>query len=91
MPNTTIFDKVKKALRLTTSSFDDEITDLIDAALSDLALTGIAVDSDDNPLLIRAVITYCRANFGTPADYDRLKLSYDEQKSQMLMAHGYID
>ena len=40
-------------------------------------------------LVLRAVVTYCRLNFGQPDDYDRLKASYDEQKAQMGMATGY--
>lgn len=39
----------------------------------------------------RAIVTYCRVNFGSPADYDRLKAAYDEQKSQMQTATGYTD
>lgn len=96
----TILSKVKLALRIVTTDFDDEIKDLINAALKDLGIAGVTVDSlivvttastiyDD--LLIRAIITYCRANFGDASDgeYDRLKASYDEQKAQMQMATGY--
>lgn len=40
-------------------------------------------------LLIRAIITYVRLNFGTPDDYDRLYQSYWEQKAQLISASGY--
>lgn len=40
-------------------------------------------------LLIRAIITYVRLNFGTPDDYDRLYQSYWEQKAQLITASGY--
>lgn len=79
----------KKALRLTTTGFDDEITDLINAALKDMGLAGITEDDVTDPLVRKAVITYCRLNFGQPDDYDKLKASYDEQKAQMSMASGY--
>ena len=42
-----------------------------------------------DPLLIQAIITYCRLNFGTPDDYEKLKASYDEQKAQLQTATGY--
>ena len=99
----TILAKVKTALRITTTDFDAEITDLINACLLDLGIAGITVDSlivvqttgnIYNDLLIRAIITYCRANFGDAngvEEYDRLKASYDEQKAQMQMASGYTD
>ena len=74
-----------------TDAFDTEITDLIDAAQADLKIAGISIIDEQDPLLIRAVITYCRANFGQPDDYDRLKASYDEQKAQLQTATGYTD
>jgi hypothetical protein len=52
------------------------------------------VESDAlNPLVKRAVLTYCKMNFGEVEDgfYDRLKASYDEQKSQMLMSSTFTD
>lgn len=82
--------KVKLALRLTVDYFDLELEGLIAAALADLGIAGISADELANdPLVTRAVITFCRVNFGTPDDYDRLKASYDEQKAQMQVATGY--
>lgn len=84
-----MIDKVKLALRITTNAFDDEISDLIEAALKDLGIAGVTNDDITDPLIIRAVITYCKCHFGEPDEYDRLKRSYDEQKAQMSMATGY--
>lgn len=84
-----ILAAVKLALRITTDAFDDELSDLIVAALQDMRLAGITNNDVSDPLVKRAVITYCRLNFGQPDDYDRLKASYDEQKGQMGMATGY--
>lgn len=89
-------DKVKLALRITTTEFDNEIQDLISAALADLGIAGVSVDeksdeAESDPLIVRAVVTYCKANFGVADEYDRLKASYDEQKAQLQMATGYTD
>lgn len=84
-----MIERVKLALRITTYAFDQEIADLIDAALRDLGSAGVTNDDITDPLIIRAVVTYCKCNFGQPDDYDRLKASYDEQKAQMSMATGY--
>lgn len=86
-----MLDKIKLALRITTAAFDTEIKDLIAAALADLGLAGIAKLDETDPLILRAVTTYCRANFGSPDDYDRLKAAYDEQKAQLQVATGYTD
>lgn len=82
--------KVKLALRITTTAFDTEINGLIAAACADLGVVGVSVESTTtDALLTRAIITYCRMNFGSPEDYDRLKASYDEQKAQMISCTGY--
>lgn len=94
-----LLDKVKTACRVTSTAYDAELTDLIASALDDLGLTDILpsvlVDNDStiSPLIRKAVITYCRVNFGsvTVENYDRLKASYDEQKAQLLMASGYTN
>lgn len=86
---TQILTAVKTALRITTTAFDDELNELILAALLDMKLAGISNQDTDDPLVRRAVITYCRLHFGEPDDFDRLKKSYDEQKAQMSMATGY--
>lgn len=86
-----MLNKVRMALRITTEAFDDELTDLINAGLADLGIAG--ADGENvvltDPLTIRAIITYCKMNFGEPDEYDRLKKSYDEQKAQMSMATGW--
>lgn len=88
-----MLDKVKLALRIKSQAFDSEIEDLIAAALADLGLAGVtaAQELEADPLITRAVVTYCRANFGEPDDYERMKESYDEQKAQLSMATGYTD
>lgn len=84
-------NKIKLALRITSDAFDSELTDLVEAGLMDLGIAGVeetsAVMSD--PLVLRAVITYCKVHFGEPDEYDRLKRSYDEQKAQLSTATGY--
>lgn len=89
MANSTTLAAVKMALRVSTTAFDNEISGLIDAALLDMGLAGVTNDDDTDALILRAVVTYCRLNFGQPDDYDRLKASYDEQKAQLGMATGY--
>ena len=90
MADTTLIAAAKLALRLTTNAFDTEISSLLDAAYLDMGVAGIEPESDD-ALVKTAAITYVRAHFGSPADYDRLKKSYDEQKAQLSTCTGYTD
>lgn len=91
-----MLDKVKLALRITTDAFDTELTQLIAAAKLDLGIAGVTVpattDEGLDEIVQRAIITYCKLNFGEVDRvefYDRLKASYDEQKAQLSMATGY--
>lgn len=88
---TQIKAKVKLSLRITTTAFDSEIEDLILAGLADMGIAGVTNTTVTDPLIVRAVATYCKMNFGEPDEYDRLKASYDEQKAQLSMATGYTD
>ena len=45
----------------------------------------------EDALIKRAIITYVRANFGTPDDYEKVKAAYDEQKAQLAVHTGYTD
>lgn len=86
---------VKEAMRIVDvdNEFDWEIACLIKSAAADLGIAGITGDNAvaDDPLVYRAIVTYCRMGFGTPDDYDRLKQSYDEQKAQLQIASGYTE
>lgn len=84
-----MLELVKLALRISTDAFDTELNMLIAAAQTDLGIAGVTLPAELDPICQRAVITYCKMNFGEPDEYDRLKASYDEQKAQLSMATGY--
>lgn len=83
--------ELKTALRITTEEFDTEIQALANSAVKDLTIAGVIVPADNDALFNLAVITYVKAHFGNPENYDRLKKSYDEQKAQLQMATGYTN
>lgn len=87
-----MLEAVKKALGITSDAgiIVDEIQDLIQAALYDLITNGIkAIEMQNDPLIIQAVKTYCRAFFHSPADYDNLLKSYEQQKGHLMQCSGY--
>ena len=84
-------DKVKMGLRISTTAYDEELTDLIAAAKLDMGIAGVVVPSSLDEIVTRAIITYCKMSFGLPEDYDRLKRAYDEQKAQLVTATGYTN
>lgn len=86
-----MLEACKLALGITASAYDAEIQDLIDAALLDLKIAGVKSDLTYDKLILQAVKTYVRAHFRSPADYERLKASYDEQKAQLMVARNYTN
>ena len=88
-----LLDKAKVALRITVEDYDEQISDLIEAAKLDLGIAGVVLPEELDALCSHAIITYCRVHFGSPEpeEYDRLKRAYDEQKAQLQNATGYTD
>jgi len=87
-----MIENVKKALRITTDHFDDEVQDLISAAKEDLSFSG-GIDTDDEeirPLIKRAIITYCKAYFGYDnPEADRFQESYIMIKQHLALFGDY--
>jgi len=93
-----MLDKVKLALRISGNAFDDEVADVINAAIADLRLVGIAIpdnggspDVSGDPLLVRAVILYAKANFGYLEDAEKYRSAYDYLKCALCLAGGSDD
>lgn len=88
-----LIDDVKSALRISNNSFDGELTILISAAASDLILAGVTsakANSLTDPLIQRAVIVYCKANFGLDnPDAEKYQKSFDSLKMHLTLTDEY--
>lgn len=82
--------EVKKALRVTNNFFDDEVTGLIESAKLDLLIAGVNVISEDDALIKRAIITYCKAHFGYDnKEAERFNDSYVMLKQHLSLSGDY--
>lgn len=86
-----LVQSAKLALRIMTNVFDEQINDILQAAMIDLGIAGVTVPESEDAIVKLACITFVRMHFGQPDEYDRLKASYDEQKAQLSMATNYTD
>lgn len=85
-----MLEKVKLALRIKNNKFDDEIIDLIEEAKSDLKLSGVAKIDDTDSLILRAIKTYCKANFGLAnKDSEKYQKSYNSLKEHLSLSGDY--
>lgn len=86
-----LLDNCKIAIRVSTTAYDSEIQEYIESAKLDLGIAGVEVPEGADALVNKAIMTYVKMSFGAPANYDKLKASYDEQKAQLMTATGYTD
>ena len=85
-----MLEKMKLALRIKSSAFDLEILDLINAAKLDLRLSGIIKFEEEDPLILQAVKTYCKANFGLDnKDSEKYQASYESLKQHLSLCGDY--
>ncbi|MDZ4567466.1 head-tail connector protein [Bacillus cereus] len=88
-----MLEVVKKALRISHTALDDEVDDLIEAARTDLKLSGVSgfkSNDDTDPLIKRAIIMYAKANFIVDVkEAERFQLSYNMLKNHLTLAGDY--
>lgn len=88
-----LLEDVKLALRITSSAFNSEIEDIIGAAKADLKLSGVAetkAEDEDDPLIKRTIIVYCKAHFGYDnPEAERFQQSYDMLKAHLTLSQEY--
>lgn len=88
-----LLDDVKDALRLSGNDLNTEVNDLISAAQADLKLSGILTSkavSTTDPLIRRAVVVYCKANFGWDnQEGEKFQTSYNMLKQHLCLSQEY--
>lgn len=86
----TILADAKQAIRQNGSGADTEVTDLIAAAKKDLALSGVTMLEDTDALIKRAILLYCKANYGYDnPDAARFQELYDSLKTHLASSGDY--
>ncbi|WJE51116.1 head-tail connector protein [Bacillus cereus] len=88
-----ILDDIKRSLRVSHNALDSDISDLIEEARHDLMLSGVSsikVKDDTDPLIKRAIKTYCKVEFTADAkESERFQASYSMLKNHLTLAGDY--
>ncbi|MDQ0158964.1 phage head-tail connector protein [Alkalibacillus salilacus] len=93
-----LVDDVKHQIRVASSHapITQEVQDLIDSARQDLITAGVTSDmaqaDDDNidPLIKRAIVTYCKAHFGIDNPQgERFEKAYNSLKHHLSLVGDY--
>lgn len=87
-----MLDKIKLALRIDEMELDGEIQDTIEAAESDLKLSGVLESKivETDPIILRAIKTFCKAEFSNDdREATRLRESYEAIKNHLCLSIEY--
>ena len=84
-----LIDDVKLVLRIKTTAYDTEITDLIAMAKVDLSVGGVEVVTDTEPLTKQAIKLYCKAHFGYDDNSEKFAEAYESLKISMALCDDY--
>jgi hypothetical protein len=87
-----IVENMRMLLRISSSTYDQEIEDLINAAKEDLKLCGVLNENvlTSDALVLRAVSIYVKANFGYDnPDSERLMKSYEMLRNHLTLSKDY--
>ena len=77
-------------MRITANAFDEELLDLIEAAKLDMGISGVANRDESDFLITRAIVLYCKANFGLDnKDSEKYQRSYDLLKQHLALCGDY--
>lgn len=86
---TTLLTVAKTWLRITSSAYDDEITQTIDACVLDLTNGGVVnIDSSDT-LIQQAIKLYLKAQFGYNDESDKFAKAYEFLKYSLELSEDY--
>ena len=87
-----LLEKVKKSLRISHDHLDDEIQDTINACKLDMSISGIIAINESDPLIIRAIILYCKSHLGLMnPDSIKYDQSYNALKIHLALCGDYND
>lgn len=83
--------KIKLALRITSTTFDDEIQLYIDSCLAEMTALGVigAIGTSKDPQIIEAVISYCKWKFGDNENKAEWEAIYHQKLAQLKTMTGH--
>lgn len=85
-----MLEKVKLALRIKSNILNLEIEDLIEACKIDLSISGVKKIEESDPIIARAIILYCKANFGLDnKESEKYQNSYNLLKESLSLCGDY--
>lgn len=92
-----MFTEIKKALRLSTTAFDDDIKSNIDTALLELGRVGVNVtditnaSTEANKLIVKACELYCKAQFNFMSKGEQFQRNFEDLRDALSVTSQYTE
>ncbi len=87
---TALIEEVKTALRISSNDYDEkEIIPLIETCKIDMKNGGVSRIDEEDPCIRRAIVLYCKANFGYREDSEKFALAYEKFKQSLALSGDY--
>lgn len=87
-----MLEKVKLALQITTDEFDSDIEENIAAARAELIRSGVSAskaNSDNDPLITKAIKTFCQKEYSDDNLSERFEESFKYQVDNLRKSADY--
>lgn len=87
-----LIEIVRQALRIKSEVFDKEIRVLIDTCKRDMAMAGVLLTDEEDPVFQAACMQYCKANFGQDTEVgtrERWGKCYRALRDSMALSKEY--
>lgn len=88
---TILIEKMRAALRISSTAdvITTEIQDIIEACKADLQKVGVKNIDESDPLIVRAITLYTKAEFGFNDKSEQFRKSYDILKAELSLDSDY--
>lgn len=82
-------DDMKRAVRVMNGDANEEIKDLIEAAVQDMSMAGVVSKGEKDPLSRQAIKLYCKAHYGYDKDTEKFLTAYQALVDSMALSGEY--
>lgn len=94
MASPTLLEAARLALRISATDYDDKVEMLVDAAVENLRMAGVAssaVDASDPDAPVKgAILVYCKAQFGMDnPDAEKYMAAYNSMAARLALSAEY--
>lgn len=79
-----------RALRVSSNTAEADVTDLLQAFIVEMDVTGVYVSDITEPLCWQAAKLYCKSHYGYDTDTERYATAFSALRNSMALSGDYV-